>query len=34
MSSDLETAKQLLALAQRYLDKGEAAKAAHAIAQA
>jgi flagellin-specific chaperone FliS len=34
MSSDLETALQLLKLAQRYLDRGEVAKAARAIAQA
>lgn len=34
MSSDLETAKQLLALAQRFLDRGDLAKAAHAITQA
>jgi hypothetical protein len=34
MSSDLETAKQLLKLAQRYLDRGEFAKAAQALSQA
>lgn len=34
MSPQLETAMQLLKLAERYLDEGEAAKAAHALAQA
>ena len=34
MSSDLETARQLLALAQQYLDRGELAKAAQALSQA
>ena len=34
MSPQLETAMQLLKLAERYLDEREAAKAAHALAQA
>ena len=34
MSPQLETAMQLLKLAERYLAEGEAAKAAHALAQA
>lgn len=33
-SIELETAKQLLELARRYLAKEEAAKAAHALARA
>jgi hypothetical protein len=34
MSIELETAMQLLKRAERYLDKGELAKSAHALAQA
>jgi len=34
MSIELETAMQLLKLAERYLDEGELAKAAHALARA
>ena len=34
MSIEIETAMQLLKLAERYLDEGELAKAAHALAQA
>jgi hypothetical protein len=34
MSGDLQTAMQLLKLAQRYLDKGETARAAQALSQA
>ena len=34
MSIELETAMQLLKLAERYLDEGELAKAAHVLARA